>query len=160
MSARRKEPPSRPRTSREPKRPRDRIDFLTPGQRSTRMRSVPSKDTRPERAVQEALQRVGVGFEVHRRDLPGTPDIVLPTHHAVIQVRGCFWHAHTCRSGHPPRANAKYWRQHLDENRRRDARCDRALRRAGWRVWVLWTCRLSKGRLERRLGALAAGFSP
>lgn len=125
-------------------------DRLSPEQRSRLMQAVKSRDTTPERAVRSLLHSLGYRFRLHRRDLPGTPDIVLPGRHSVIFVHGCFWHAHGCRIGQPPKSRLEYWRPKLDGNKARDLRKLEQLEEAGWRVMVVWQCEL------RDLGALAA----
>lgn len=119
-------------------------DAFTKSKRSEIMRSVRTRQTEPERAMQAALKARGVRFRLHDSSLPGTPDIVLIRRRAVIQVRGCFWHGHACSRGRRPASNVAYWKAHVAVNRRRDARCDRALRRRGWHVFTAWTCRLSR----------------
>ncbi len=109
------------------------------------MASVRSADTRPERTVRSALHRQGFRFRLHRRDLPGTPDLVFPKHRAVLFVHGCFWHGHDCHLFRWPRTRADFWRTKITANIDRDRRQITALRQAGWRVGTVWECAL-KGR--------------
>ena len=128
------------------------VDRLTPERRSALMKSVQTKDTGPERRVRSLLHRLGYRFRLHRRDLPGTPDIVLAGRNAVIFVHGCFWHAHGCRIGQAPVSKLEYWGPKLGKNRERDRRKVRELRRLGWRVLTVWQCELSNPeQLTRRL---------
>jgi DNA mismatch endonuclease (patch repair protein) len=90
--------------------------------------------------VRKALHRLGFRFRLHVRGLPGRPDIVLPKYRTVIQVKGCFWHGHTCRDGRLPKSNRDYWIPKLLGNRKRDMANDRKLRRLGWSVRNLWEC--------------------
>ncbi len=126
-------------------------DNLTQAQRKKTMAAVGSRDTRPELAVRRLLHGLGFRFRLHRSDLPGEPDIVLPGRRAVIFVHGCFWHQHRCRHGRRPLpvANADYWRRKLARNVQRDRRTVRQLGRLGWRVLVVWECQTSPAKAER-----------
>ena len=116
------------------------------------MKAVRTKDTGPEKAVRSLLHRLGYRFRLHRRDLPGTPDIVFPGRSAVILVHGCFWHAHGCRIGQAPKSKLEYWGPKLTQNQARDRKKLGLLRRAGWRGMTVWQCELGNlDKLERRL---------
>jgi DNA mismatch endonuclease (patch repair protein) len=105
------------------------------------MGRVASKGSVPEMAVRRALHAAGFRFRLHHRDLPGTPDIVLPRHRAVIFVHGCFWHRHAgCRRTTTPKTRAEFWQAKFDANQARDARTCGDLREAGWTVVVIWEC--------------------
>jgi len=105
------------------------------------MAAVKSKDTVPELLVRRLVHRLGYRFRLHRRDLPGTPDIVLPRLRKIINVHGCFWHMHTCRHARrAPVTNAAYWRKKRLGNAARDRRVLRCLRRNGWQVLTIWEC--------------------
>ncbi len=106
------------------------------------MSRIRSKDTKPEMLVRRALHGLGFRFRLHVRTLPGCPDIVLPKHGTIIQVKGCFWHGHTCRDGRFPRSNSAYWTPKLLKNASRDRLNERKLRRLGWSVRSVWECRL------------------
>lgn len=109
------------------------------------MRAIRKRDTKPELAVRSTLHRLGYRFRLHRRDLPGSPDIVLPRHRAVIFVHGCFWHQHAgCRHATVPRLRQSYWLPKLSRNVARDGQAVRELVAAGWRVLVLWECEIAK----------------
>jgi len=122
------------------------VDCFTPKKRSAIMSRVGHFDTPPERAVRSALQRMGYRFRLHRRDLPGNPDIVLPRHKKIIFVHGCFWHGHTrCRKGRRrPASNVSFWKNRIDGNVRRDHVNLGRLRRGGWRVLVIWECQVER----------------
>lgn len=134
-------------------------DTLSPAQRSQRMSLIRGKDTRPELWVRRALHAQGFRFRLHRKDLPGRPDIVLPKYGVVVFVQGCFWHAHHCQKGRVPATRSEFWQAKFEGNKKRDARNMRALRQAGWRVLCVWECQLANalGReraLERLVNAI------
>ena len=105
------------------------------------MRRVRAKDTQPEITVRRLAHRLGYRFRLHRRDLPGSPDLVFPGRRAVIFVHGCFWHQHDCRRGaRRPSSNASYWHPKLERNVERDAVAQERLNGMGWRVMVIWEC--------------------
>lgn len=136
------------------------MDRLAPSRRRRLMQAVRTKNTEPERAVRSLLHGMGYRFRLHRRDLPGTPDIVLPGRRCAIFVHGCYWHAHGCRIGQPPKSALDYWTPKLAANRARDARKQAELAEAGWRVTVVWQCELRDTstlveRLEKFLGPSA-----
>ena len=120
------------------------------------MSRVRAANTRPEIAVRRLFHRLGYRFRLHRRDLPGTPDLVLPKYRAVVFVHGCFWHQHDCRRGRrQPASNRAYWEPKLARNVERDESAKSALRRMGWRVLTIWECQIDEpgltGRIERFL---------
>lgn len=116
-------------------------DVHSPKQRSYNMSRIRDRDTKPEMVVRSIVHRMGYRFRLQRRDLPGKPDLVLPRHHKVIFVHGCFWHCHRCRRGRvAPRTNAKFWADKRAGNVKRDRRNTRQLRKLGWQVLVLWEC--------------------
>jgi DNA mismatch endonuclease (patch repair protein) len=108
------------------------------------MRKVKGKDTLPERTVRSLLHRLGYRFRLHRKGLPGTPDIVFPSRHLALFVHGCFWHGHGCRIGHLPKSKLDYWGPKIAANRARDARKQAALAAEGWRSAVVWQCELAE----------------
>ena len=114
---------------------------VTP-ERSRIMSAIRGKDTRPEMAVRRFLHASGLRYGLHRKDLPGRPDLVLPRHGAVVFVHGCFWHGHGCPAGRLPRTRTEWWRAKIERNRARDAAQACALRSAGWRVFEAWECDL------------------
>ncbi|WP_271200290.1 very short patch repair endonuclease [Methylopila turkensis] len=115
----------------------------TSAARSAVMRAVKARDTKPERTVRRLAHALGYRFRLHRKDLPGTPDLVFPTRKKVVFVHGCFWHGHDCaRGARTPKANADYWRAKVERNRARDARAVDDLAALGWEALVLWECAL------------------
>jgi len=105
------------------------------------MRANKSKNTKPEIAVRKLLHAMGYRFRLHRRDLPGTPDIVLPGRQKVIQVHGCFWHHHEgCARGSVPAIRRDYWLAKLERNRQRDGEVRTELEGLGWKVATVWEC--------------------
>jgi DNA mismatch endonuclease (patch repair protein) len=119
--------------------------------RSRIMRSIRKTDTRPELRVRRLLHGLGFRFRLHHRNLPGTPDIVLPKYHAVIFVHGCFWHQHAdCKKGDAPRARPEYWLPKLARNVERDRIARATLAAAGYRVLVLWECKIADQKSLRR----------
>ncbi|RIV63261.1 very short patch repair endonuclease [Burkholderia pseudomallei] len=120
------------------------MDTITPAERSALMSRIRSENTRPEIAVRSILHRLGYRFRLHRKDLPGRPDIVLPRHRKIVLVHGCFWHGHTCRLASKPKSNESYWSTKIQANRARDARNLEALIQQGWSVLELWECEVRK----------------
>jgi len=105
------------------------------------MGRVRGRDTKPELRIRSLLHRMGYRFRVNRRDLPGTPDIVVPRHHKIFFVHGCFWHGHKrCARSKRPTTNESFWNTKLDRNIDRDRRLQRKLRGMGWKVMVVWEC--------------------
>ena len=128
-------------------------DVFTPLKRSAVMRQVKARDTRPELIVRRLIWSLGGRYRLHRKDLPGRPDIVLPGRRLAVFVHGCFWHGHDCaRGARVPKANREYWVAKVARNRARDAAAQAALEAAGWRVEVVWECEIrDRGELERRV---------
>ena len=121
------------------------MDHLTPEKRSHLMSRIRSRDTKPEMTVRRMVHAMGFRYRLHRRDLPGCPDLVLPRHRKVVLVHGCFWHSHAgCRAGRVPASNADFWLPKLRRNTERDAANEEALRCLGWSVLVLWECQTRK----------------
>lgn len=128
-------------------------DTVAPAKRSWIMRQVRSTNTAPEMFVRSLAHRLGYRYRLHRRDLPGTPDLVFPSRRKVVFVHGCFWHGHTCTRGKRlPKANADYWRTKIARNQARDEDSRGRLLDLGWESLVLWECQLqANGALERSL---------
>ncbi len=131
-------------------------DVYSAEKRSAVMRRVKSRDTAPELKVRKALTRLGARYRLHRADLPGKPDIVLPGRKLAIFVHGCFWHGHDCaRGSRVPKANRDYWLGKVGKNRARDEANRAALAARGWRVETVWECELKEETaLSARLAAL------
>ncbi|WP_202814816.1 very short patch repair endonuclease [Aurantimonas coralicida] len=116
--------------------------------RSEIMRRVGSKDTTPEIAVRKALWAAGLRYRLHRADLPGKPDIVLPSRRIAIFVHGCFWHRHEgCRRARMPATRQEYWVPKFERNVARDIANETALRDLGWDVRIVWECETKPGQL-------------
>ena len=127
-------------------------DNRTQQQRSANMRAVRGRNTAPELLIRSTLHRLGYRFRLHRRDLPGTPDIVLPGRRRAIFVHGCFWHGHECPRGSLPTSNLDFWRPKIAKNRERDASAQDHLHQQGWGVLTVWECETKdKDRLTERL---------
>src|SRR5581483_12381965 len=120
-------------------------DLISPQARSQNMSRIRSTDTRPERIVRRMLFALGFRFRLHRRDLPGTPDIVFVGKRKVIFVNGCFWHGHArCARATRPSSNVRFWTEKIAKNKLRDRAALSALKRSGWRVCVIWQCELRR----------------
>jgi DNA mismatch endonuclease, patch repair protein len=138
------------------------VDKLSTERRSANMRQIRSKDTGPEMVLRSLVHRLGYRFRLHRKDLPGKPDLVFPGRRKVIFLHGCFWHQHSgCREGRVPGTRREYWEPKLARNRERDAAALTALKSQGWSVFTVWECELAKDpkaaaqRLARFLGPVA-----
>lgn len=133
------------------------MDRISKEHRSWNMSRIRGRDTKPEKVVRSLLHRMGYRFRLHRKGLPGKPDIVLPKYRTVIFVHGCFWHRHSgCRFAYTPKSRGEFWQQKFRANRRRDHRSTAALTRLGWRVLVIWECETQGGkalavRMQREL---------
>ena len=117
------------------------VDTRTAKQRSRIMSRIRGKDTRPEMRVRRIVYGLGYRYRLHRKDLPGQPDLALAGRRKVIFVHGCFWHQHEgCRRGQLPKSNLKYWGPKLEENKRRDLANQLRLKDMGWEALVVWEC--------------------
>lgn len=120
------------------------MDRLDAQRRSENMRRIKSKNTKPEVLLRSLLHKAGYRFRVHRKDLPGNPDIVFPGRRKVIFVHGCFWHQHAgCREGRLPSTRQEYWRPKLERNVQRDTVAIEQLQAQGWSVLTIWECELN-----------------
>ena len=130
-------------------------DTLSPEARSERMSRVRGKDTKPEMAVRRLVHAMGYRYRLHRRDLPGIPDLVFRRLKKVIFVHGCFWHRHPdtkCKLARMPKSRLDFWRPKLEGNRRRDEASQAELKKLGWRVLVVWECEIGhKEQLENKI---------
>ena len=125
--------------------------------RSEIMAAIRSKDTKPELLVRRMVHAMGYRYRLHRPDLPGKPDLALPSKRKVIFVHGCFWHQHGCSGSHLPKSNEAYWVPKLQRNQARDTEHLRALRAEGWKCLVLWECQLNQPkRLAQRIAKFLA----
>ena len=137
-------------------------DVYSPEKRSAVMRRVKGRDTTPELKVRRLLTSLGARYRLHRKDLPGKPDIVMAGRRLAIFVHGCFWHGHDCaRGARVPKANRDYWLGKVGRNRARDVASRAALEAAGWRVETVWECEMKdEAALRARLAGLLAVTAP
>jgi DNA mismatch endonuclease, patch repair protein len=135
------------------------MDTLSAEQRSARMALVRAMNTKPELRVRRIIHRLGYRYRLHRRDLPGVPDIVFPSWKKIIFVHGCFWHRHKkCALARMPKSRELFWRAKLEGNALRDKRNGFALRKLGWTVMTIWECQIGDtecliNRIKRFLNA-------
>lgn len=121
------------------------MDILTPRERSERMSKVRSKGTKVEMRVRRLVHGMGYRYQLHRKDLPGKPDLVFPSRKKIIFVHGCFWHRHgdpTCKLARLPKSRFDFWLPKLAENQERDVRTQAQLRDLGWSVMTIWECQV------------------
>ena len=138
-----------------------RTDVFSAEKRAAVMRAVPGKDSSAELGVRRLLTRMGLRYRLHRRDLPGSPDVVFPSRRLALFVHGCFWHGHDCaRGARVPKSNTDYWLAKVARNRARDLAVRAALDRLGWRAETVWECELKdEGVLTGRLADLLTSAS-
>jgi DNA mismatch endonuclease (patch repair protein) len=120
------------------------MDRLSQERRSWLMSQIRGKDTLPELALRSLIHRMGFRFRLHRKDLPGKPDLVFPSKKKVIFLHGCFWHGHICKKKKMPKTRITYWNEKIDTNRSRDRRVIRQLGQSGWKALIIWECDLKK----------------
>lgn len=131
-------------------------DVHTPAQRSFNMSRIRNRNTRPEMIVRSLAHRMGYRYRLHRKDLPGRPDLVFPSRRKIIFVHGCFFHMHDCRYGRvTPKQNAEFWQAKRLSNVERDRRNLTALKRDGWKVLEVWECQTREPEL---LGSVLRNF--
>lgn len=125
------------------------VDTISKSQRSLNMSRIRSKDTKPEMIVRRLIFRLGFRYRLHRKDLPGKPDIVMPGAKKIIFVHGCFFHKHDCRYGRvEPKSNSEYWQNKRIMNSIRDERNERNLQNLGWKILIVWECMTKKNSRE------------
>jgi DNA mismatch endonuclease (patch repair protein) len=129
----------------------DTVDRTT---RSQIMRQVPSEGSTPEMAVRRAVHAAGHRYQLHRKDLPGHPDLIFPRYRLVVFVHGCFWHWHGCKRSRMPTDHHDYWTAKIERNQRRDRENQAKLETLGWRWRIIWECELKAG-IARLLDELA-----
>ena len=120
-------------------------DILSPEARSALMSRIRAKDTKPEVYVRRLVHSMGYRYRLHRRDLPGTPDMVFPSRRKIIFMHGCFWHLHDdpkCKLARMPNSNQAFWKPKLERNRERDKANRAKLEALGWDVLVIWECQV------------------
>lgn len=133
------------------------VDRLTPEARSRNMAKIRGKDTGPELAVRRAAHALGLRFRLHRRDLPGTPDLLFPRRRIALFVHGCFWNGHGCSKGRLPKTRLDYWGPKIEANRLRDLSKAAELAAAGWRVLTIWQCQIGDAtQMGERIGRFLA----
>ena len=138
------------------------MDVVSTEQRSAQMSRIRGKNTKPELVVRRLVHALGYRFRIHRRDLPGVPDLAFLRRRKVIFVHGCFWHRHPgCRYAYTPKSNVEFWQKKFSSNVERDERVMNNLRTAGWATLVIWECETSdlealSARLRSYLGSLKA----
>ena len=121
------------------------MDNLTKKKRSWNMSLIRSKNTGPELKLRSILRKLGYRYRLHRKDLPGKPDIVLTKAKIAIMVHGCFWHQHkNCGRANIPKSNKRYWLPKISRNIERDKKNVKALKKLGWRVVTIWECELKE----------------
>lgn len=120
-------------------------DTVSRSARSRIMARVKSKGTGPELKVRRKLHRAGYRFRLHRTDLPGSPDLLLPKYRLALFVNGCFWHWHGCKRSRMPNSNVEYWTAKIERNVNRDRETRDELERMGWRHRVIWECQVDDG---------------
>lgn len=120
------------------------MDKISPQHRSANMRRIRSKDTSPELVLRRLIHGLGYRFRLHRKDLPGRPDLVFAKRRKIVFVHGCFWHQHPdCREGRIPGSRLDYWAPKLIKNQIRDAANRVLLEEQGWKVLIIWECELT-----------------
>lgn len=128
------------------------VDTLTPAARSQRMSRIRGKHTAPELFVRRLVHALGYRFRLHRKGMPGSPDLVFPGRKKIVFVHGCYWHGHECKWGKLPKSNVEFWQDKVLKNRARDARNVADLQMSGWAVYVVWQCETKDaGALEKTL---------
>lgn len=134
------------------------MDWLTPEQRTRNMAAIRAKDTKPEMLVRKLVFSFGYRYRLHVTDLPGHPDLVFPRLRKIIDVRGCFWHRHTCKDGaRTPEDNAEYWKSKIERNVARDTKNSYEWKKQGWDVLILWECQTkSKEELAEKVRTFLA----
>lgn len=121
-------------------------DIVSAAKRSSMMAAIKGRDTKPELQIRRLLHRLGYRFRLHRKDLPGRPDVVLPKYRTAVFIHGCFWHGHDdCFLFRLPRSREDFWAEKIAANRTRDARTEAEIREGGWKTITIWECAI-KGR--------------
>ena len=128
------------------------VDVFDEVKRSAIMARIKAEDTKPEIAVRRIAFSLGYRYRLHRKDLPGKPDLVFPRLGKIILVHGCFWHQHSCKDGRTPSSNKDYWIPKLERNTERDRNNLNELCKLGWTCLVIWECELKNpARLTSRI---------
>jgi DNA mismatch endonuclease (patch repair protein) len=134
-------------------------DTVTPEHRSKIMSKIKGKDTKPEMVVRSVCHEIGLRYRLHRKDLPGTPDLVFPKHRLCIFVHGCFWHRHPgCKYAYTPKSRLDFWLPKLAKNVERDLTAQQALHALGWKVVIVWECHTKDRKILRNEIQIALGI--
>ncbi len=131
-------------------------DIFNREKRSLIMSRIPGKNTKPELIIRKALFSEGYRYRLHRKDLPGNPDIVFPNRKKVIFVNGCFWHGHNCKKAALPATNKSFWEKKLTGNKERDKKNLARLKAMGWKPLIIWQCEIKKNTLETKINKVKA----
>ncbi len=132
------------------------VDIVAHEVRSRMMAGIRGRNTKPELVVRRGLHAAGFRFRLHRADLPGRPDVVLPKHRVVIFVHGCFWHGHEgCANFRMPMTNSEFWQEKIGRNVERDRTVIKALRNRRWRILVVWECQTRRSTLKHLVEEIA-----
>ena len=134
------------------------MDKISPEHRSENMRSIRSENMKPELVVRSLVHKLGYRFRLHRKGLPGKPDLVFSSRRKAIFVHGCFWHAHGCKRAHVPKSNVDYWKPKLERNQARDGENVATLSASGWESLIVWECETAdEHSLKKRLRTFLGG---
>lgn len=131
-------------------------DIVSPQKRSQMMAGIRGRDTKPELLVRRELHRRGFRFRLHRKDLPGRPDVFLPKYQATIFINGCFWHGHDCKHFRLPKTNTQFWKDKIERNRERDLIARTRLSALGIRYATVWECDTKNGQFICTIDKLEA----
>ena len=134
------------------------MDTVSKKKRSEIMSRIRSKNTLPELRVRKFLFSKGFRFRLHDKSLPGIPDVVLKKYNLAIQVRGCFWHGHSCRLSSSPKSNRSYWSKKIKLNRNRDKKNDRKLKYLGYKLLVIRECDFKRDKYKKKINLVIPGF--
>lgn len=130
-------------------------DVHTKVQRSYNMSRIKSKDTKPEMLVRKFLHAQGFRYKLHDKTLPSKPDIVLPKYKTVIFINGCFWHGHNnCKYFTIPKTRTEWWQNKIENNKANDAKAVKALKKEGWKVIMIWECKLKSTKADKTLSQI------
>ncbi|TSA53834.1 MAG: DNA mismatch endonuclease Vsr [Planctomycetaceae bacterium] len=131
-------------------------DIFDKKKRSEIMSKISGKNTKPELIIRKALFAEGYRYRLHRKDLPGNPDMVFPSKKKVIFINGCFWHGHNCKKAALPTTHREFWEKKLSGNKERDKRNLVKLKAMGWKNLVIWQCQIKKSTLETQIDKIKA----
>lgn len=126
-------------------------DIFSKKKRSEIMSKITGKNTKPEIIIRKLIFYEGYRYRLHRKDLPGKPDIVFPSKKKVIFINGCFWHGHKCKRGTLPETNKEFWEDKINGNKKRDKENKRKLTKLGWEYLVIWQCEIKKKKFDKLL---------